>query len=282
MSIAGGVENAPARAALVHCTAMQIFVKNNKSWQAPPISEDQATRFKQELTKTGINPKNVFAHASYLINLASAKPEVVEKSQITLEDELNRCQQLEIPGLVMHPGAHIGAGREKGLEQITQYCKEVFKRTPDVQTRLLFETTAGTGTNLGATFEDLADLLAMIDEPERTGVCLDTCHIFAAGYEISDKASYTKTMSEFDKVVGLDRLKAIHLNDSMAPFNSRKDRHAHIGQGEIGEEAFRFVMTDPRLQSIPMSLETPKDSEMTEDKMNLRKLYELAGEDYPQ
>ncbi|MCB2154283.1 deoxyribonuclease IV [bacterium] len=277
MSIAGGVDKAPARGATVRCSAMQIFVKNNNRWEGPPISDEQAGSFQRELEKAGIGIDAVFAHTCYLINLASTREEVVEKSIRALEDELRRCQQLELPGLVMHPGAHLGAGREAGIEQIAGHLRDIFSRIPHVKTRLLLETTVGSGTNLGGTFEDLGDLLAAIDLPDNMGICLDTCHVFAAGYEIRDEASYKKTMAEFDRIVGIKNLKALHLNDSLKPFGSRRDRHAHIGQGEIGLDAFGFLLNDPRLRGIPMALETDKQPDLEDDRKNLNRLRKLIG-----
>lgn len=276
MSIAGGVDRAPARGASVDCTAMQIFVKNNNRWEGPPITAEQAENFARELKTARIPLKHVFAHTCYLINLASPKKEVVEKSVRALEDELRRCEQLSLPGLVMHPGAHLGTGRDTGIAQVVELSLQVFDRTPEVRTRLLFETTAGTGTNLGAPFEDLAGILKGIGQPERAGVCLDTCHIFAAGYDIRTPDAYEETMKEFERIVGFTNLHAIHLNDSKHPLGSRKDRHEHIGKGHIGEEGFRAVVTDKRLRSIPMSLETEKDETLTEDRMNLELLRRLA------
>lgn len=281
MSIAGGVDKAPARGASVHCTALQVFVKNNNRWDGPPITAAQAANFTAELKKAGISIANVFAHTCYLINLGSPKKDVVEKSVVALEDELRRCQQLGLPGLVMHPGAHLGTGIDTATEQIVELCLGVFERTPEVRTRILFETTAGTGTNLGAHFAELGAILKRIDNPERAGVCLDTCHIFAAGYEIRTTDGYAKTMKEFEREVGFSNLRAVHLNDSKHPLGSRKDRHEHIGKGEIGEEAFRLLLTDKRFARIPMSLETDKGEDLAEDRMNLATLYRLAGEAYP-
>lgn len=282
MSIAGGVDKAPARAASVGCTALQIFVKNNNRWDGPPITPAQAENFGRELEAAGIALENVFAHTCYLINLASPKPEQHEKSVNALVDELERCGQLGLPGLVMHPGSHVGSGREAGIERIAAGLQEAIARTPSVKTRVLLETTAGTGDNLGATFEDLADIMTSTDRPDRLGVCLDTCHIFAAGYEIRDEASYEKTMKDFERIVGFRNLRAVHLNDSMKPFGSRKDRHEHIGRGEIGEEAFRLLLADKRFRKIPMSLETEKGEDLAEDRMNLETLYRLAGVAAPQ
>ncbi|MCC5876190.1 MAG: deoxyribonuclease IV [Candidatus Sumerlaeia bacterium] len=281
MSIAGGVDKSPERGASVHSTAMQIFVKNNNRWAGPPITTEQASRFASELKRTGIPVKHVFAHTCYLINLASPKPEVVEKSIHALKDELNRCQQIGLPGLVMHPGSHINTGLEKGIQQIIDLTLSVFEETPDVKTRLLFETTAGTGSNIGADFGELGAILKGIKNPKRAGVCLDTCHIFAAGYDIRTPETWQETMDAFDREVGFKNLHAVHINDSKHDLGSRKDRHEHIGEGKIGREAFRLLMTDPRFRSIPMSLETDKDDDLEDDRRNLALLYELGGEEYP-
>lgn len=277
MSIAGGVDKAPARAASVGCTAVQIFVKNNNRWEGPPIAPAQAAAFHRELEKAGIPIRAVFAHTGYLINLASTKEDVVSKSAIALEDELRRCGLLGVPGVVMHPGAHLGQGRDKGIEQIARLCREVFDRTPDVATRLLFETTVGSGTNLGGTFEDIRDVLAAVDRPDRTGVCMDTCHIFSAGYDIRTRAAYEESMRRFDETVGFARLRAVHLNDSKFGLGERKDRHEHIGKGKLGLEPFRLLLNDPRFASIPMSLETEKDEPLDDDRMNLAALASLIG-----
>ncbi|MBI5154790.1 deoxyribonuclease IV [Candidatus Poribacteria bacterium] len=277
MSVAGGVEKAPARAASVGCTAMQIFVKNNNRWSGPPIPPESASAYREELAAVGIQPDAVFAHACYLINLASDKPGVIERSIAALEDELRRCALIDVPCLVIHPGAHMGQGRDAGIAQIAARCRAVIGRTPDITTRILFETTAGTGTNIGATFEDLRDLLAAVDRPDRTGICLDTCHVFAAGYDIRTPEGYSDTIARFDAIVGLGHLRAIHLNDSKTPFNSRKDRHEHIGKGHIGLDAFRCLLNDPRMKAIPMSLETDKGPDLQEDRMNLDALRALLG-----
>lgn len=281
MSIAGGVDKAPARGASVHCTALQIFVKNNNRWEGPPITDDQARHFGEELDRVGIPVEHVFAHTCYLINLASPKPEVVEKSIRALEDELRRCGQLGLPGLVMHPGSHINTGLEKGLDQIVELSLAVIDRTPDVKTRILFETTAGTGSNIGADFAELGAILRGINNPDRAGVCLDTCHIFAAGYDIRTPDTWQESMAAFEREVGFDNLHAVHLNDSKHGLGSRKDRHEHIGEGEIGTDAFQLLLTDPRFSKIPMSLETDKDDDLEDDRRNLALLYKLAGEVYP-
>jgi deoxyribonuclease-4 len=276
MSIAGGVDKAPGRAASVGCTALQIFVKNNRTWDGPPISSDEAARFRQELGRVGIAVEHVFAHTCYLINLASPKDDQFDKSVRALSDELRRCAQLGLPGLVMHPGAHTGSGREAGIARIADGVKRAFAATPEVRTRLLFEGTAGTGTNLGAEFEDLRDILQAIDDPARVGICLDTCHLLAAGHELRTREGYDETMSRFDALVGIHQIRAFHLNDSVFKLGSRKDRHEHIGKGHLGLEPFRFLLNDPRFAGIPMSLETDKGDDLAEDRMNLEVLRSLV------
>ncbi len=278
MSIAGGVSLAPGRAASVGCTALQVFVKNNNRWVGPATRPEEIKAFPEELKKAGISIKNVFAHTCYLINLGSPKPEVVEKSVAALKDELVRCGELGIPGLVLHPGAHLGTGREAGIAQIAELSQQIIDETPDVKTRILFETTAGQGTTIGHEFQDLSDIIKKVARASRVGVCLDTCHIFSAGYDIRTPDTYNATMKEFDRVVGLKKIKAFHLNDSKFDLGTRKDRHEHIGQGFIGEEAFRLLLTDPRFAKVPMCLETHKDDKtLEEDRMNLATLRRVCG-----
>ncbi len=281
MSAAGGVDKAPPRGASVDCTAMQVFVKNNQRWEGPPVSDEAAERYREELAKTSIIPKAVFAHTCYLINLAATKPDHARKSVVALEDELQRCHKIGIPGLVMHPGAHTGQGREAGIDQIARHCREIFERTPEIKTRLLFETTVGVGTSIGGEFKDLRDIIDAVGMEDRTGVCLDTCHIFAAGYDIRSEKSYQDTMRKFSKTIGFKRLKAVHLNDSKFGLGERKDRHEHIGKGYIGLEGFRLLLNDKRFAKIPMVLETPKDKDLTEDRMNLEVLRSLIGSTRP-
>lgn len=277
MSIAGGVEKAIERGASIGCRAIQIFVKNNNRWQGPPISDESAAAFKANLKKHGIRPEDVFAHTCYLINLASSKPEVVEKSIAALEDELRRCEKLGVPGLVMHPGSPMELGRDHGIEAVGTLSRKILLRIKGGKTRLLFECTAGTGSNLGATFEDLRDILAVVNLPDRAGVCLDTCHLFAAGYDLRTPEAWKATMDAFGSIVGFPYLKAFHLNDSKHPLGSRKDRHEHIGKGHLGEEAFRNLLADPRLLDVPMSLETDKGDDLAEDIENLKVLARLEG-----
>jgi len=277
MSTAGGVDKAPARGASIGCTAMQIFVKNNNRWEGPPISPAVAAAYRENLSASGILPHAVFAHTCYLINLASTNEVTEAKSIAALEDELRRCAQIGVPGLVMHPGGHLGAGRDAGIDKIARHCRAIIDRTPDVPTRILFETTVGAGTHIGGRFEDLRDLLAAVDRPDRTGVCLDTCHIFAAGYDIRTPAAYRKTMDEMDRIAGSANVRALHLNDSKGAFASRKDRHEHIGDGAIGVEAFRLLLNDPRWRGVPMVLETEKGPDLAEDVRNLATLRALIA-----
>lgn len=271
--MAGGVSKAFDRGAGVGCSVMQIFVKNNNRWRGAPLRIREVDAFWAGRERTGIWP--VFAHNTYLVNLASSDPAVRERSVACSVEELIRCQALGLPWLVMHPGAHLGAGAEKGIDRAASSLLRIFDRTPEVETVVLLETTAGQGTLLGRSAEELAAILESVDAPERTAVCLDTCHIFAAGYDLRERAAYRETMRIFDRTIGLERIKALHLNDSRRPLGSFGDRHAHIGEGEIGEAGFRNIMTDPRLHAIPKVLETPKEGDA--DRRNLQRLRRLAG-----
>lgn len=274
VSVAGGLDNAFTRGLESHCTALQIFTKNANRWQGKPISNDDAIAFQQAWQKSGIGP--VIAHNAYLINLASPKQDVWEKSKAALRDELLRCAQLGITGLVMHPGAHLGTGMETGVERIRKAFREILPETPP-EVRLLLENTAGQGTYLGGDFAHLAALLEGFDE-NRFGVCFDTCHAHTAGYDLSTSESYSEVMAEFDRLVGLEQIKAFHLNDCLKPCGSHVDRHTHIGQGTIGRTGFACLMQDQRFSAIPMLLETPKGDDGEMDRVNLALLRELAGE----
>jgi deoxyribonuclease-4 len=274
VSVAGGLENAFARGLESNCTALQIFTKNANRWQGKPISNDDATAFQQAWQKSGIGP--VIAHDAYLINLASPKQDVWEKSKAALRDELLRCAQLGITGLVMHPGAHLGTGVETGVEMIREAFREILPETPP-EVRLLLENTAGQGTYLGGDFAHLAALMEGFDE-DRFGVCFDTCHAHTAGYDLSTSESYTEVMAEFNRLVGINQIKAFHLNDCLKPCGSKVDRHTHIGQGTIGRTGFACLMQDQRLAAIPMLLETPKGDDGEMDRVNLALLRELAEE----
>src|SRR5438874_6175553 len=273
MSIAGGVHMAIERACSINCTAMQIFVKNNMQWFARPLSTDEIREFLDHQQRAQL--ESVFAHANYLINLAATNPQFHANSLRALAEELIRADHLGLPFLVMHPGAHLGAGEEAGLEKITASIDAIWRVIPKVKTKIALETTAGQGSCLGHRFEEIAHIINTVREPERLCVCLDTAHIFAAGYEIESESGVKKTIREFDRVIGRARLAAIHLNDSKSARASRVDRHAHIGKGEIGLAAFRFIMNDRRFRIIPKVLETPKGKEMKDDVVNLRKLRKL-------
>lgn len=274
VSVAGGLANAFANGLAVGCTALQIFTKNANRWQGKPITDDDAAAFRSAWQESGIGP--VFAHDAYLINLASPKGGVWEKSKRALLDELQRCAQLGVTGLVMHPGAHLGTGEDAGINRIREAFGEILAESPP-EVKLLIENTAGQGTYLGGDFAHLAALLEGFDE-DRFGVCLDTCHAHTAGYDLSTAESYDKVMTEFDRLVGLDKIKAFHLNDCLKPCGSKVDRHAHIGQGTIGREGFACLMQDQRFTEVPMVLETPKGNDGEMDRINLQLLRELAGE----
>ena len=273
MSIAGGVHAAIERACSIHCTAMQIFVKNNMQWFARPLTRTEIRAFLEHAQRCRL--ASVFAHANYLINLGATNPQFHANSLRALSEELIRADQLELPFLVMHPGAHLGAGDEAGLRKIVASLDAVFAVNPKIKTKIALETTAGQGSCLGHTFEQLAFVIDNVRERERLCVCLDTAHIFAAGYDITSDAAVQKTFREFDRVIGRDRLAAIHINDSKTGRGSRVDRHAHIGEGKIGLAAFRFVMNAPRFRRIPKVLETPKGKDLKEDVANMTKLRKL-------
>lgn len=273
-SIAGGLHKAFDRAGSVGCDALQIFVRSNRSWAVKPLTKEDIVRFKAKAEETGIHP--VVAHTSYLLNLGTLDEALWTKSRDTLIIELERCEALGVPYLVLHPGSHTGAGEEAGLQCIAQALREVHAATLGFRTQILLETTAGQGTNLGYTFEQLAWLLEYTPQGERLGVCFDTCHVFAAGYELRTLEGYAATMEAFDHIIGLERLHAVHLNDSKYGLGTRKDRHEHIGQGFIGLEGFRLVLNDHRLANLPGLLETPKSDDLHEDRENLAVLRSLA------
>jgi len=273
MSIAGGVGRAVDRGVEVGCDTIQIFTKNSNQWRARPISDEEVAGFKEKLEESGIDP--VVAHDSYLINLASPDPGLLERSRNAFLEEMNRAEALGIPYLVMHPGSHKGSGVDVGLRTIAESFDRLHEQTVGFRLMVLLETTAGQGTNLGFTFEHLRRIIDMTAEGGRLGVCLDTCHAFTAGYDITSRNGYEKMWEEFDSEIGLDRLKVIHLNDSKKDLGSRVDRHEHIGKGTLGLEPFRMLVNDERLREIPMILETPKGPDYAEDKENLATLRNL-------
>jgi len=275
MSIRGGVSMAIERARSIHCTAMQIFVKCNMQWFARRLSPEEIRAFLEHVQRREL--LSIFGHANYLINLAATNPQFRANSIRALSEELTRANQLQLPFLVVHPGAHLGAGEEAGLEKVVQSIDRVLAGLPKIKTRIALETTAGQGSYLGSKFEHLAYIISCVREPERLCVCLDTAHVFAAGCDISSESSLHTTFREFDRVIGRDRLVAIHLNDSKTACGSRVDRHEHIGKGRIGLDAFRFIMRNRRFHKIPKVLETPKGKELREDVMNLETLRALVA-----
>lgn len=274
VSISGGVDKAFARGEVFEMDAIQIFSRNERQWKARPLADDVVDRWYAERERSGID--KIVVHASYLINLASPKEDLRLKSRLALQDELERCERLGIPSLVLHPGAHTGSGEEAGLAMVAFTLNQVHEALPDLKVQTLLETTAGQGTTLGRSFEELAVIIDQVEARERVMVCLDTCHIFAAGYDFRTEAGYADVMRRFDETIGLDRLSAIHLNDSQTPLGSNRDRHAHIGEGEIGLEGFRHLVNDPRLTGIPGLLETDKGDNDEEDGRNLATLRGLV------
>jgi len=275
MSIAGGVYNAILHAEAVDCACVQLFVKSSNQWRAKPLSDEEVTRFHDERKRTGIGP--AVAHSSYLINVGSPDPALFEKSREALAIEYERCTVLGVEHLVFHPGAHTGDGPENAIDRIAKAMDWVLAKHKSSPTVLMLETTAGAGSHIGSTFEELKAILDKLDHGDRAAVCLDTCHVFSAGYDIRKEAGYKATMKQFDDIIGIGRLKAIHCNDSKFDLGTHKDRHEHLGKGFIGKDAFGFIMRDARLKNVPKIIETEKDEDGTLDRMNLGLLRELAG-----
>ncbi len=280
MSTAGGFHRAVERALSVDATALQIFVKSARQWKPAPLDPEAAARFRADAAAAGLAPYTL-AHASYLINLAAGDAALRRRSVEALAVEMERCERLGVPGLVLHPGSHVGDGEEVGLERIVAALDDLLPaprgRGAPRGVRLLLENTAGQGSNLGHRFAHLGTLLREARGRRRLGVCFDTCHALAAGYDFRDAKGYRAMWAEFDREIGLGRLAAFHLNDSKHDAGTRKDRHEHIGRGKIGREGFRRLMRDPRFRGVPMVLETPKGPELDEDRENLRVLRALAA-----
>jgi deoxyribonuclease-4 len=269
VSVAGGLEKSFGRGVELGCEAIQIFVKSQHRWQAKPLEEAPARAFREASAASPIG--FVVAHASYLINLASEDEELLAKSRHALADELDRCQALGLDGLVLHPGAHLGAGEEAGVGRVARSLDAVLAARDAGGPRVLLENTAGQGTVLGYRFEQLAGMIALADCAPMLGVCIDSCHAFAAGYPLHEEGGLREMLEQFEATVGLSKLVCFHLNDSQQPFASRKDRHANLGEGEMGAEAFARLMVEPCLREVPMILETPTG----EDNAGYRKDLEL-------
>lgn len=273
MSIAGGVHLALERGKSIGCNAVQLFVKSSNQWRAKALSPEEIDLFHKE--SASFTPGFVIAHTSYLINIASPDEALLKKSADSLLVELERCAVLGIPYLVLHPGSHRGAGVEQGIKTIAATINRLYEETAGDTAAVLLEITAGAGNTIGSTFEELAGIINLIEDKSRIGICFDTCHAFAAGYDLRTKRTYDATFKALDDTIGLDYLKAFHLNDSMKEFGSHKDRHTHIGQGEIGLDAFSYLMQDRWFRDRAMILETPKGPDLKEDVENLALLRSL-------
>ena len=276
VSVAGGVSVGLERAERIRCEAAQIFAKNNKCWREAPLEATEVRRFRDRARAFG--RRNLVSHAGYLINLCGSDRDIHRRSMASMQDELVRAETLGLAWVVLHPGSHGGRGEAWGLGRVAESLTRLLKKTAGFRAGILLETTAGQGNSLGWKFEHLRSLRRAVRSKlgaagaRRLGVCVDTCHIFAAGYEIRSRRGYEATMSELDRAVGLRAVRAFHLNDSLRGLGSRVDRHEHIGRGEIGLDAFRFLLNDRRFGGLPMVLETPKGPDMKEDVMNLRTL----------
>ena len=276
MSIAGGFENAFARAVGVGCDCMQVFVKNQRQWRASGLSAEQIATFEAAQRESGLAP--ILAHAGYLTNLASPHRAMRRRSINAMVDELERCEALGLSSLIFHPGSSMSDTLEAGVRRVASSLNEVHRRCDAYRTKILLETTAGQGTAIGYRFEQLAAILDRVAEPERLGVCLDTCHLFAAGYDFRMPAAYAAMIDELESVIGLSNIRCIHMNDSKRDAGARVDRHEHIGKGKIGKKGFAHFVNDERFTRIPMILETPKgkDGRGTDlDKVNLKRLRSL-------
>ena len=274
MPTAGGHQKAILGGIAIGCETVQIFTASPRQWRAPSISPEMSEVFRKTLAESGIT--KTVAHDSYLINLA-AEPgsEVLAKSRAAFREEIERAEALGVNFLVSHPGAHGGAGEDVGIARLIESLDIIHAETPGMKVRTALETTAGQGTYLGGRFEQLARIIGGVKEPERLAVCLDTCHVFAAGYDIRTPETYAETMRLFQEIIGLEWLQVIHANDSLKAFGSHADRHAHIGEGEIGLEAFRLLVNDPRMAGLPVIVETPESETMHE--VNVRRLRELIA-----
>lgn len=274
-SIAGGVDKAVERAAKIGCTTFQLFTKNSNQWKASPLNEQVVQNYKRLLKLTKLKP--VIAHDSYLINLCAKDKTILKKSREAFIDELQRCEILGIDYLNFHPGSHMGMGEEDGIKLIAESINLAHEKTRGFKVKSMIETTAGQGTSIGYRFEQIKKIIDLVEDKSRLAVCVDTCHIFAAGYDIRTEKNYLKTFEAFDEIIGLKYLKAFHMNDSKKGLGERVDRHEHIGKGKIGLSGFRFIMNDERFVNIPKILETPKGEDMKEDIINMRKLKRLIS-----
>ena len=275
MSIAGGVDKSLLLGKTVDCDAIQIFTKSSRQWAAKPYTKEEIELFRVNRKETGIS--KVIAHDSYLLNLGSPDRALRKRSVAAFIDELERCEVLGVSNLVAHPGSHVGAGEYEGIKTIACSLDEVHAACPGYNVKVTLEITAGQGSNLGYRFEQIANIIDATKESDRLRVCFDTEHAFAAGYDIRTQEGYERTFTEFHETIGIQVLAAFHLNDSKKEFNSRVDRHEHIGKGQIGVQAFRLLLNDKRFWGLPMCLETPKGPDLAEDRQNLTLLRSLIG-----
>ena len=275
MSISGGLHFAIDRAVAAGCNVLQVFTRNSNQWRGKPVSEADVVLFRSKLAASGLH--EVISHDIYLINLAAPPGETRDKSLAAFRDELETCVRLGIDKIVMHPGSHLADSPQSGLARVVAAFDQLFGEVPRFEGKVLLETTAGQGSNLGRTFEELGALIAGSRFPEKFGVCFDTCHTFAAGYDTATQEGYHDTMAQFDRIIGLDRLHCFHFNDSKKGLGSRVDRHDHIGQGALGLNPFRFILNDPRFATVPKILETPKGDNDEMDAVNLALLRSLVS-----
>jgi deoxyribonuclease IV len=274
MSIAGGIFNAPERGVKATCNVIQVFTQNANQWKGKAVSDEDATLFKVKLAASGI--VDVVSHDIYLINLAAAPGEVRDKSLVAFREELERCARLGIGKIVMHPGSHNGDGEEVGIKRVCEAFDLLFAQVPQFTGKVLLENTAGQGTNLGHSFAHLKGIIEGSSFKERFGICFDTCHAFAAGYQINERDGFERTFEDLNEAVGISALQAFHLNDSKKGLGCRVDRHEHIGAGALGLEAFRFIMNEPRFALVPKFIETPKGDDEEMDQVNLKLLRSLV------
>jgi deoxyribonuclease-4 len=274
MSIAGGLHNAIDRGLKAGCGVVQIFTQNTNQWKGKPVSDADAALFREKWQASGLH--EVISHDIYLVNLAAPDGETRDKSLAAFQAEMERCARLGIGKIIMHPGAHLGAGEEEGISRVAEAFDLLFSRAGIFTGKVLLETTAGQGTYLGCRFEHLRDIIDRSAYPDRFAVCLDTCHIFAAGYDITTETGYQQVFAEFDRIIGLERLQAFHLNDSKKGLNCHVDRHEHIGKGCLGLNGFKFLVNDRRFDQIPKILETPKGDNEEMDTINLKILRDLV------
>jgi deoxyribonuclease IV len=272
LSTKGGLHTVFERAAEVNATAVALFAKNSNQWKGKELTDDDCKLFAK---KRFVKP--VFTHTSYLNNLATTNAEFHKKSIAAMIDELDRAERLGIRAVVLHPGAHMGAGAEAGIEKIARSLDRIHAKIPNHKVITLLETSAGQGSCVGCSFEELGKIIRLVDDPRRVGICFDTCHVFASGYDLRTRDAYERSMEDLERHVGIKNVGLFHLNDSKKPLGSRVDRHEHIGDGQLGLDAFGYLLNDERFRGIPKLLETPKKVEHESDRRNLATLRSLLN-----